>query len=85
MIVNDCKKMTYTCYEEYKLLTGPLNCAKYRVQLDKILLSHLVRYAQNNPEMNALIEWMALFQDKILTENMELICQQAQKNANKMH
>ena len=77
--------MTFTCYEEYKLLTGPLNCAKYRVQLDKILFLHLVRYAQNNPEMNALIKWVALFQDKKLTEAMELICQKSKKNANKIH
>ncbi len=72
MIVNDCKKKVLDCYKQHKALTGPLNCAKFRVQLDKILTSYLIHYAQRDSEMRSLIQWVVHYQDKKLDENMSL-------------
>ena len=71
-IIHNCKQKVLDCYEKHKTLTGPLNCAKFRVQLDKILTTYLIHYAQKDSEMCSLIQWVVHYQDKKLDENMSM-------------
>lgn len=72
-IIKQCKQLISSRYEQYLLSPDAIKYAKCRMDIEQILGSHLALYAQRDPEMQLLLEWVGQFQDQTLSENIDCL------------
>lgn len=72
-IIKKCKQKISDRYQEYLHSPGAIQFAKYQTDLERILSAHLKKYAENNSEMEELLDWVNLFKNEVMNDNIDYL------------